>query len=187
MEPLSHAASGLVSMRSGDPSRGGHRGCRRSERRTRDPQRGQAELRDVVIPEDGRKLSARGAHPAGPLLRGAGCVRPRAGAHLRPSLDLCRPRRDARRAGRLFPGRHCGRKHHRAARSVGRAKGVLQRVPPSRHPAVRSDNGPALRNDSMSLSRVDLRARRPAARCAAYARSRGVRQEGLSATLGYTG
>ena len=80
------------------------------------------------------------------------------------ALALRRARGPDPQAGRLFPAADRQGEHHRAARPRRRLPGVLQRLPPPRHPALRGAHRPVLRDDPVSLPCLDLRARRPAHR-----------------------
>ena len=67
-------------------------------------------------------------------------------------------------------------KHHRAARQSRRSPGVLQRLSPPGDPALRGAHRAVLRNDPVSLPRLDLFARRAADRGAFVRGHRGLRK-----------
>ena len=64
---------------------------------------------------------------------------------------------------------------------------VLQRLPPSRHAALRGAQRPVQRHDPVPLPRLDLRARRPPHRGAVHRRDRELRQGRLAAPPGGAG
>ena len=132
-------------------------------------------LKTTEIPIDGaRTLPARVLH----LARHPG---PGDGADLPPALDLRRAGGPDPQPGRLLPPGDRQGERHRPARPRGRLPGVLQRLPPPRHPALRGAHRPVLRDHPVPLPRLDLRPRRPADRRALHRRHRGLRQGRLAA------
>ena len=100
------------------------------------------------------------------------------------ALALRRARGPDPQPGRLLHPGDRARRASSCCATGGRLPGVLQRLPPPRHPALRGAHRPVLRDDPVPLPRLDLRPRRPADRRALHRRHRELRQGRLAAPPG---
>ena len=118
----------------------------------------------------GSKLASHAHHPAAALLRRPGFLPRGARALLFQPLDLRRPRRSDSAAPATTSRATLGDESVIVTRdAVGRDSRAVQRLPPSRHAAVRADRRPFRRSHPVSVSPLDLRPRGTAARRAAHA------------------
>ena len=136
-------------------------------------------LKPTEIPIDGRP------HPAARILHLARHPAARSWNGSSTERWLCVGREDRiPNPGDYFTAGDREGERHRPARPRGRVPGVLQRLPPPRHPALRGAHRPLLRDDPVPLPRLDLRPRRPAHRGALHRRHRELRQGRLAAPPG---
>ncbi len=115
-------------------------------------------------------------HAAGARVRRCAVVRAGNGSRVRADVARGGPRRlSLTRAGAFHTPRRRRRQRADRARRRRIDPRVSQRLPPSRHAAVHRKRRHVSRQHPVSVSRVDLRARRPAAGRAADGRGRGLR------------